>query len=185
MVKIASPWRRSQCRRRFLALAVVEQQGADEDQADRPDPGDGAAGAVGEAELEPARPADGDAEDGDRDVAELGQQLVLGVVQGVAVGEQEGAAEEADEGEDEGGGRRGGTVGLHAALEEGEGDDEQHRQPVLQRLGDQEAAPEGHRTERPVLGGQLRAQRQPERTASRPASSTTSRPSGRRLGSKR
>ncbi len=68
------------------------------------------------------------------------------------MGEQQGAAEEADERKDEGGGRRDGGAGLYPALVEGEGDDQQHRQTVLQRLGDQEAAPEGDRSERPVLG---------------------------------
>src|SRR5476651_47766 len=91
----------------FSRLAIVQQHETYEDKTYRPDPGRDPAGRRVETQLEPPRPAGGDAEEGEGNMGQFDKQLFLGVDDGMRMRQQQGAADCGDEREGERGvGRR-------------------------------------------------------------------------------
>src|SRR5205085_2404351 len=67
------------------AFPVEQQADADRQHADRPGPARGASGPPRQPDLEPARPAGGDAEQRQRHMRDLDQQLLAHIAEAVGV----------------------------------------------------------------------------------------------------
>src|SRR4051812_22517864 len=84
-------------------LAIVQQHETDDDKAERPNPGGDPSGRRIETQLEPTSPARCKAEQGERNMRQLDEKLLLGVDHGMRMGQEQGAADGGDHREGEGG----------------------------------------------------------------------------------
>src|SRR5712692_10873493 len=133
------------------SLPVEEEQQPDRDEAAPPDPSRRRA-RLGQPQLRPARPAHEGAEQAQRRVHDLGQELLLQVEHGMRVCEQKPTADGADEGEDEAPGPQPEPARPHHPLEDPERQDEHDEGPVLQDVGERHALPEPRGSQRPRSG---------------------------------
>src|SRR6185312_11980370 len=133
-------------------LAIEQQEDADKDERHRPDPRCDAAARLVEPELEPARPAGGDAAQRQRHMRDLDEQLLLDVGQRVRMGQQQDAAERGDEREKQRRPRAAPGAGAHPPFEESEGGDERHEDAMLHHFRVAQAGEEADIAQRPDLG---------------------------------
>src|SRR5579883_1971248 len=123
-------WRRLASTRRMMSasiaasgLAVDQQNEADENEGDGPHPCGDAAFPPVEPELEPARPAGGDAAKRQRHMGDLDQELLFYVGKRVRVGEEQRAARRGDQRKDECRAHATEAAGAHPPFKQREGGD--------------------------------------------------------------
>src|SRR5260221_6970887 len=116
-------------------LAIIQQHETDENQAEWPDPGGDSADGRLDEKCEPPCPTRRDREQGERNMRQLDEKLLLGVDDGVGMRQEQSAAEGADQRKGEGGLWRGRASRSHAPFKDSEADDKQYEKAMLDDLG--------------------------------------------------
>src|SRR5205823_5734223 len=130
------------------ALTIEQQDQSDRGEAPAPDPS-GCAARGRQPHLEPSAPPREGAENAERRVRDLAEELVLEIEHRVRVREQQPAADRAQQREHKAPRALRQPLRAHHPLEDGEGDHEQDERAVLQHVGQRQALPESCGAQRP------------------------------------